>query len=104
MRRETHTHTHSHTKKKMHVVKRLADFMMGDIWNSLDGFCIFREVRSFKKKKQKIYAYIMPIISRNSANDLTQRARELPLHKENTQSSRKIFLNEYILKCILIYL
>ena len=37
----------------MHVVKRLADFMMGDIWNSLDGFCIFREVRSFKKKKPK---------------------------------------------------
>ena len=96
------THTHSHTKKKMHVVKRLVDFMMGDIWNSLDGFFIFCEVRSFKKKY--IYAYIMPIINRNSAKDLIQRARELPLLKENTQSSRKILLNEYILKCILIYL
>ena len=90
------THTHSHTKKKMDAVKCFVDFMMGDVWNSLDGFCIFHEVHSLKKKK-KIYAYRMPITSRNSAKDLIQRARELPLCKENTQSSRKIFLNEYIL-------
>ena len=37
----------------------------------------------------------MPIINRNSAKDLIQRARELPLLKENTQSSRKILLNAF---------
>jgi len=38
----------------MDVVKCFVDFMMGDVWNSLDGFCIFHEVHSLKKKKKDI--------------------------------------------------
>ena len=61
------------------------------------GWLLYFPWSPFIEKKKKIYAYRMPITSRNSAKDLIQRARELPLCKENTQSSRKIFLNEYIL-------